>query len=82
MLGDEPGRKQNFGILGRAGQLHRPYPGLDSGGPGLAIDLDLAHALGLDHDRVPDRTDGSSTVPSRLAEDPEVMRGGIPEHGG
>jgi hypothetical protein len=49
---------------------------LDAGGPRLGVDVDSAHALGLDQDRVLQRLQGNRAVAGALAGDAEVVRGG------
>ncbi|HKA66774.1 MAG TPA: hypothetical protein VKG03_02580 [Solirubrobacterales bacterium] len=66
--------------LSRLAQLQHEHAGLDPCGACVRIDLDPAHALGLDQDRVVERAQGDRAVPGSLAGDLELVLGGEPDH--
>ena len=68
--------------LRRGADLERQHPGLDPCPPIRGADLDPAHPLCLDHDRVVERTHRRRAVPGRLAEDLELVVGREPDRRG
>jgi hypothetical protein len=66
-------------LVGCLAQLHREDARLHPGGLRPGVDLDSAHALGLDQDRPLERpggAQGGGAVPGALAGDPQAVLGG------
>ena len=57
----------------RLDHLDPDHARLDAGDPGVRVDRDLAHPLGLEQDRVVERSERSGAVAGALRCDPEVV---------
>jgi hypothetical protein len=61
--------------LSRLAQLDAFHTGFDPGRSGVGIDLDPAHARGLDQQRVVEWTERRRPVPGALSGDPQALVG-------
>jgi hypothetical protein len=68
--------------LGRLGQLRREDAGLDPGDPGVGVDLDPPHPLGLQQDRLVEVGEGAGAVAGSLSRDLQPVRRGEGQRGG
>jgi hypothetical protein len=66
--------------VGGAAELLGEDPGLDPRRARVGVDLDLAHPLGLDQDRVVERGEGERSVAGALCRHLQVAVGGKPDH--
>ena len=75
-VGGGAGHRAEPVLAGRLGELEREHAGLDPRRPGVGVDLDTAHALGLEQDRALERRQRRGAVAGALGGDLEAVVGG------